>query len=99
MQIDDLSRGLSGGERRRGGCCRSNNYVRSRTKSTPGVRYLRRGMYMRYLNRRPENQQQGAAKSKGQPPRVPCVLFALLIVHHFNYNVLFSGGWTVAWVR
>jgi hypothetical protein len=44
-------------------------------------------MNMRDLNRRAKNQQQSAAKSKGEPPRVSRVVFGLLIVHHSNYNV------------
>jgi hypothetical protein len=44
-------------------------------------------MYVRHLNGRGENQQKSAAKSKGDPPGVSRVLFALHIVHHSNYNV------------
>jgi hypothetical protein len=44
-------------------------------------------MNMRNLNRRAKNQQQSAAKSKDEPPRVSRVVSGLLIVHHYNYNV------------
>ena len=57
------------------------------TESAPGVRNVCRRMNMRDLNRRAENQQQSAAKSKGEPPRVSRVISGLLIVHHSNYNV------------
>jgi hypothetical protein len=66
--------------------------VRSCTKSASGVRYLRRSVYVRHLNCGPEKQQESAAKSKGDPPWVSSVLFGLLIVHHFNYNVPFFRG-------
>jgi hypothetical protein len=60
--------------------------VRGYTKSAPGVRHICRGMNVRDLNRRAENQQQGTAKSKSGLPRVARVIFCLLIVHHSNYN-------------
>jgi len=47
---------------------------------------------VRDLNRRTENQQQGTAKSKGELPRVPHVIFCLLIVHHSYYNLHHGPG-------
>ena len=61
--------------------------MRGYTKSAPGVRHVCSGMNVGNLNRRAENQQQSAAKSKGEPPRVSRVISGLLIVHHSNYNV------------
>ncbi len=61
-------------------------------ESAPGVRDVCRRMNMRDLNRRAKNQQQSAAKSKGEPPRVSRVVFGLLIVHHSNYNVPLLRG-------
>ena len=49
-------------------------------------------MDVRDLNRRTENQQQGTAKSKGELPRVPHVIFCLLIVHHSYYNLHHGPG-------
>jgi hypothetical protein len=83
LQINDWRRHLSHREGHRYWRCRRNDYVRGRTKSASGVRYVGSGMNVRDLNRRAENQQQGTAKSKGELPRVPHVIFSLLIVHHF----------------
>jgi hypothetical protein len=57
------------------------------TESAPGVGDVCRRMNMRDLNRRAKNQQQSAAESKGESPRVSRVTSGLLIVHHSNYNV------------
>ena len=68
------------------------------TESAPGVRDFCWGMNMRDLNRRAKNQQQSAAKSKGEPPRVSRAS-GLLIVHHSNYNVPLLRGLDGACMR
>jgi hypothetical protein len=87
LQIDDRCRCRSRGEGRGNGCCRRNDYMRRGTESATRVGDVCWRMNMRDLNRRAKNQQQRAAKSKGEPPRVSRVISGLLIVHHSNYNV------------
>jgi hypothetical protein len=62
-------------------------------------------MYVRDLYRSSEDQQQGTAKSKSEPPVLPLgsphVVFGLHIAHLYNYNVtpLQSGPYRVYAVK
>jgi hypothetical protein len=87
LLIDDGCRRFSPSQRHRQGYCWGNDYMGGGTKSATGVRDVCRCMKVRDLKGRTENQQERAAKNKGQPPGLPYVLFGLLIVHHYNYNV------------
>jgi hypothetical protein len=87
LQIHDRCRCRFRDEGRGNGCCLRNDYMRRGTESATRVGDVRWRMNMRDLNRRAKNQQQSAAKSKGEPPRVSRVISGLLIVHHSNYNV------------
>jgi hypothetical protein len=57
LQIDDLHRHLSCGERNGYRRCWRNDYVCSCTESASSVRHICRGMNVRNLNRCAENQQ------------------------------------------
>ena len=67
--------------------------MRSRAKSTPGVRYVCRSMNVRDLNRRAENQQQCTAKSKDDPPGASWCSFACLSCITLTITYLYTGRW------
>jgi hypothetical protein len=58
--------------------------MRTRAKSTPGVRNVRGRMYVGYLNRRAEKEEEGASKSNGDPPGTSRVILGLRKEHHLQ---------------
>ena len=84
LPVDQECRPLGQSNRDRQRGCGSNHDMRTRAKSTPGVRYISGGMHMRDLNRRAEKQEEGATKSNGDPPGVSRVIFGLRKEHHLQ---------------
>jgi hypothetical protein len=58
--------------------------MRCRAKSTPGVRNVGGRMYVRYLDRRAEKQEESATKSNGDPPGTLRVISGLRKEHHLQ---------------
>jgi hypothetical protein len=58
--------------------------MRTRAQGTPGVGHICGRMYVRYLDRRGEKQEEGATKSNGDPPGTSRVISGLRKEHHLQ---------------
>jgi hypothetical protein len=76
------SLGYSNRDGQRG--CGSNHDMRTSAKSTPGVGYISGRMDVRDLDRCAEKQEQGATKSKSDPPGTSRVSLGLRKEHHLQ---------------